>query len=172
MTSSAVNDFLKALLETSKCRRPSLGARTGIRARALARQRLGVRGRAKRFTALASGRSLALESPNRPCVTAKAATPRTPSPQSKTWRRFVHRSAVSVCSADFQSAVSQNCILQGVSGIRSVSSSRRVADYKSAIRQIENLRYAWRHSRASRARRRSAGFNSAPSIFNSVYANT
>ena len=40
-------------------------------------------------------------------------------------------------SADFQSAVSPNCIRQGV------GHPQRPADYKSAIRQIGNLRYAF-----------------------------
>ena len=43
-------------------------------------------------------------------------------------------------SADFQSAVSQNCILPSV---RTLEAHKRrcPADYKSAIQQIENLRY-------------------------------
>ena len=39
-------------------------------------------------------------------------------------------------------AVSQNCILRGSRIFQSVGNQRRLADYKSAIRQIENLRYA------------------------------
>jgi hypothetical protein len=44
-------------------------------------------------------------------------------------------------SADFQSAVSQNCILQSRRRLEAAASVRRPADYKSAIQQIENLRY-------------------------------
>ncbi len=45
-------------------------------------------------------------------------------------------------SADFQSAVAQNCILPGYHNPRRFRSSPRPADCKSAIRQIQNLRYA------------------------------
>src|ERR1035438_4664574 len=44
-------------------------------------------------------------------------------------------------SADFQSAVSQNCILLKVRSRQAVKGIRCPADYKSAIQQIENLRY-------------------------------
>ena len=43
-------------------------------------------------------------------------------------------------SADFQSAVSQNCILLRVRTLEAVEGIRCSADYKSAIPQIENLR--------------------------------
>src|SRR5947207_3299268 len=45
-------------------------------------------------------------------------------------------------SADFQSAVSQNCILPAVGYRAACSCSRCPADCKSAIQQIENLRYS------------------------------
>jgi hypothetical protein len=45
-------------------------------------------------------------------------------------------------SADFQSAVSQNCILLRVGSLAAAVTIQRPADYKSAIQQIENLRYA------------------------------
>jgi hypothetical protein len=44
-------------------------------------------------------------------------------------------------SADFQSAVSQNCILQSVPTLEAATCIRGPADYKSAIQQIGNLRY-------------------------------
>src|SRR5881628_1405994 len=44
-------------------------------------------------------------------------------------------------SADFQSAVSQNCILRDVRPQKRAGSGGHAADYKSAIQQIENLRY-------------------------------
>ena len=44
-------------------------------------------------------------------------------------------------SADFQSAVSQNCILPGAGIFETLAAARRKADCKSALRQIENLRY-------------------------------
>jgi len=43
--------------------------------------------------------------------------------------------------ADFQSAVSRNCILPGAGIFETLATARRAADCKSAIRQIENLRY-------------------------------
>src|SRR5438105_5401183 len=45
-------------------------------------------------------------------------------------------------SADFQSAVSQNCILLAVAMPRDVGAFGRSADCKSATQQIKNLRYA------------------------------
>ena len=45
------------------------------------------------------------------------------------------------CSADFQSAVSRNCILRSSGPVERTGIARRPADYKSAIQQIENLRY-------------------------------
>ena len=50
--------------------------------------------------------------------------------------------AVRGSSADFQSAVSQDCILRSSSSIECAGILRRAADYKSAIQQINNLRYA------------------------------
>jgi len=44
-------------------------------------------------------------------------------------------------SAELHSAVSQNCILRGVSQSEHAGTCRRPADWKSAIQQIENLRY-------------------------------
>ena len=44
-------------------------------------------------------------------------------------------------SADFQSAVSPNCIRKGVGAVPRVGLFRRDADYKSAIRQSATLRY-------------------------------
>jgi len=44
-------------------------------------------------------------------------------------------------SAELHSAVSQNCILRGVSQSEHAGTCRRPADWKSAIPQIENLRY-------------------------------
>jgi prepilin-type N-terminal cleavage/methylation domain-containing protein len=44
-------------------------------------------------------------------------------------------------SADFQSAVSQNCILRTAEMRRTIGKFRRPADYKSAIRQSATLRY-------------------------------
>src|SRR4051812_15178061 len=44
-------------------------------------------------------------------------------------------------SADFQSAVSQNSILQDARQANASGKVERSADCKSAIRQIENLRY-------------------------------
>src|SRR5271169_738176 len=44
-------------------------------------------------------------------------------------------------SADFQSAVSQNCILLSARRSDAPPDVGRPADYKSAIQQIENLRY-------------------------------
>jgi len=44
-------------------------------------------------------------------------------------------------SAELHSAVSQNCILRGVSQSEPAGTCRRPADWKSAIPQIENLRY-------------------------------
>ena len=44
-------------------------------------------------------------------------------------------------SADFQSAVSQNCILLSAYRAATPAGVRCSADYKSAIRQIANLRY-------------------------------
>jgi len=44
-------------------------------------------------------------------------------------------------SAELHSAVSQNCILRGVSQSEPAGTCRRPADWKSAIQQIENLRY-------------------------------
>ena len=44
-------------------------------------------------------------------------------------------------SADFQSAVSQNSILQREGGFGAPARVQRPADYKSAIQQIGNLRY-------------------------------
>ena len=44
-------------------------------------------------------------------------------------------------SADFQSAVSQNCILRTVRMYSRPTPAKRPADYKSATQQIENLRY-------------------------------
>ena len=44
-------------------------------------------------------------------------------------------------SADFQSAVSQNFILLSVWRLGAAANAQISADYKSAIRQIENLRY-------------------------------
>ena len=46
-------------------------------------------------------------------------------------------------SADFQSAVSQNCILLRVGRVPPRAPILRAADYKSAIQQIGNLRYAF-----------------------------
>jgi hypothetical protein len=48
---------------------------------------------------------------------------------------------LSRCSADLESAVSQNCILRAAQNSKLSSSFGRSADYKSAIQQIENLRY-------------------------------
>ena len=45
------------------------------------------------------------------------------------------------CSADFQSAVSPNCIRQGVGDTEKLANFRQRADCKSAKQQIENLRY-------------------------------
>src|SRR5438067_1708550 len=45
-------------------------------------------------------------------------------------------------SADFQSAVSQNCILLAVAMPRGAGAFGRSADCKSATQQIKNLRYA------------------------------
>src|SRR5437667_12671002 len=45
-------------------------------------------------------------------------------------------------SADFQSAVSQNCILLAEHSFQRAENFRRPADCKSAIQQIKNLRYA------------------------------
>ena len=45
---------------------------------------------------------------------------------------------------DFQSAVSQNCILRSNRSSVDSRADLRPADCKSAIRQIENLRYAKR----------------------------
>jgi hypothetical protein len=42
---------------------------------------------------------------------------------------------------DFQSAVSQNCILLSAGQIETRAAIQRPADYKSAIQQITNLRY-------------------------------
>jgi hypothetical protein len=44
-------------------------------------------------------------------------------------------------SADLQSAVSQNYILQALDNPKSAGVMRRAADCKSAIQQIANLRY-------------------------------
>jgi hypothetical protein len=44
-------------------------------------------------------------------------------------------------NADFQSAVSQNFILLSVWRLGAPANAQCSADYKSAIRQIENLRY-------------------------------
>ena len=44
-------------------------------------------------------------------------------------------------SADLQSAVSQNCILRSAGWLDAPTHARCLADYKSAIRQISNLRY-------------------------------
>jgi hypothetical protein len=44
-------------------------------------------------------------------------------------------------NADFQSAVSQNCILQSLGRLGAPARVECPADYKSAIQQIENLRY-------------------------------
>jgi len=44
-------------------------------------------------------------------------------------------------SAELHSAVSQNCILRGVSQSEHAGTCQRPADWKSAIQQIENLRY-------------------------------
>jgi carboxypeptidase Q len=49
--------------------------------------------------------------------------------------------ARSARSADLQSAVSRNCILLGARIFRSAQRLRRLADCKSAIQQIANLRY-------------------------------
>jgi len=46
-----------------------------------------------------------------------------------------------VCSADFQSAVSPNCIRQGVGWVPRVGFSRRLAECNSAIQQSTTLRY-------------------------------
>jgi hypothetical protein len=53
-------------------------------------------------------------------------------------RRVAPRSAA---ERDLQSAVSQVCHLRITRKIPSLGSDRPLADYKSAIRQIENLRY-------------------------------
>ena len=45
-------------------------------------------------------------------------------------------------SADLQSAVSQVCNLRIVRNPKSPGSDRRLTDYKSALRQFKNLRYA------------------------------
>jgi len=45
-------------------------------------------------------------------------------------------------SAELDSAVSQSCTLPGEGKLANVGSIRRCAEYNSAIRQIENLRYA------------------------------
>jgi len=45
------------------------------------------------------------------------------------------------CSADFQSAVSPSCTRQGVSFANGAGITARPEDYKSAVQQIENLRY-------------------------------
>jgi hypothetical protein len=55
-------------------------------------------------------------------------------------------------SADFQSAVSQNCILRSVRKVDTSVSVQSPADYKSAIRQIENLRYQRGSPRADRVK--------------------
>jgi hypothetical protein len=58
-------------------------------------------------------------------------------------------------SADFQSAVSQNCILLSARRCGAPTGIRCPADYKSAIQQIENLRYecgsttGWSHEYVS-----------------------
>jgi hypothetical protein len=46
-------------------------------------------------------------------------------------------------NADFQSAVSQNCILRSVPKAGAPAKILWPADYKSAIQQIENLRYGF-----------------------------
>src|ERR1019366_2620525 len=51
--------------------------------------------------------------------------------------------ALQPCNADYQSAVSRNCILRGVRSLEAAVTVPRPADYKSAIRQIENLRYGF-----------------------------
>ena len=45
------------------------------------------------------------------------------------------------CSAELHSAVSPNCIRQGVRLVRKLAPSPRAAECNSAIRQIGNLRY-------------------------------
>jgi len=52
-------------------------------------------------------------------------------------------------SAELHSAVSQNCILQRFGLIESEGIVCRAADCKSAIQQIENLRYPPRRSVAN-----------------------
>ncbi len=56
-------------------------------------------------------------------------------------RQMQHAYLECVRSADFQSAVSPNCIRQGVQILASVASYGRQADCKSAIQQSRTLRY-------------------------------
>ena len=55
-------------------------------------------------------------------------------------------------SADFQSAVSQNCILPSTGRFDTAGIVPSPADWKSAIRQIENLRYGCCLRRSTLAR--------------------